>query len=42
MDSRDEELGLYEAEDLEDVLTMFQLGVCVAQDVFCQDPFLAN
>ena len=41
-DSRDEELGLDVAEDLEYGPAMTHFYVCVLHDTFCQDGFLAN
>ena len=41
-DSREEELGLDVAEDLEDVPTMTHFDVCVLHDTFFRDGFLAN
>ena len=41
-DSRDEELGLDVAEDLEDVPAMTHFDMYVLHDALCKDGFLAN
>ena len=42
VDSRDEEIGLYVAEGLENIPAMSQFGVCVPHNTLSQYGFLAG